>query len=95
MESNKKILVVDDEPLMRDFLVETLQRKKYLVEAVGNGSQAIEKVKAEYYDLVLTDMRMPEVTGMEVLKETKKVGLNVNIYFSIFINLSFSVGSRV
>ena len=44
----KKILVVDDEPLMRDFLVETLQRKKYLVEAVGSGSQAIEKLKTEY-----------------------------------------------
>ena len=79
MESNKKILVVDDEPLMRDFLVETLQRKKYLVEAVGNGSQAIEKVKTDYYDLVLTDMRMPEVTGMQVLKETKKVGLNIEV----------------
>ena len=60
----KRILVVDDEPLMRDFLVETLQRKKYLVEAVGNGSQAIEKVKVEHYDLEITDIRMPEVSGM-------------------------------
>lgn len=69
----KRILVVDDEPLMRDFLVETLQRKKYLVEAVGNGSQAIEKVKVEYYDLLITDIRMPEVSGMEVLEEVKKI----------------------
>ncbi|MFH0801982.1 MAG: sigma-54 dependent transcriptional regulator, partial [bacterium] len=68
----KKILVVDDEPLMRDFLVETLQRKKYLVEAVGNGSQAIEKITGEYYDLIITDLRMPEVSGMEVLERAKK-----------------------
>lgn len=75
----KRILVVDDEPLMRDFLVETLQRKKYLVEAVGNGSQAIEKVKAEYYDLVITDIRMPEVSGMEVLEEVKKINPETEI----------------
>ncbi len=75
----KRILVVDDEPLMRDFLVETLQRKKYVVESVGNGAQAIEKVKAENYDLVLTDMRMPEVSGMQVLKETKKTDFNIEV----------------
>ncbi|MBW7995060.1 MAG: sigma-54-dependent Fis family transcriptional regulator [Candidatus Glassbacteria bacterium] len=68
----KRILVVDDEPLMRDFLVETLQRKKYVVDAVGNGSQAIEKVKGEHYDLVISDIRMPEVSGMEVLEDVKK-----------------------
>ncbi len=75
----KRILVVDDEPLMRDFLVETLQRKKYLVEAVGNGSQAIEKVKVEYYDLLITDIRMPEVSGMEVLEEVKKINPETEI----------------
>lgn len=68
----KRILVVDDEPLMRDFLVETLQRKKYVVDAVGNGSQALEKVKSEHYDLVVSDIRMPEVSGMEVLEDVKK-----------------------
>ncbi len=68
----KRILVVDDEPLMRDFLVETLERKKYVVESVGSGSQAIEKIKDDYFDLVITDIRMPEVSGMEVLKAVKK-----------------------
>ncbi|MBN2288695.1 MAG: sigma-54-dependent Fis family transcriptional regulator [Candidatus Glassbacteria bacterium] len=68
----KRILVVDDEPLMRDFLVETLQRKKYVVDAVGSGSQAIEKIKGDYFDLVITDIRMPEVSGMEVLDAVKK-----------------------
>ena len=68
----KRILVVDDEPLMRDFLVETLERKKYVVESVGSGSQAIEKIKDDYFDLVITDIRMPEVSGMEVLESVKK-----------------------
>jgi len=68
----KRILVVDDEPLMRDFLKETLERKKYVVESVGSGSQAIEKIKDDYFDLVITDIRMPEVSGMEVLESVTK-----------------------
>lgn len=68
----KRVLVVDDEPLMRDFLVETLQRKKYLVESLGNGAQAIEKMKTEYFDLVISDIRMPEVTGMDLLEAVKR-----------------------
>ena len=75
----KKILVVDDEPLMRDFLMETLERKKYLVEAAGNGAQAVEKIKAEFYDLVITDIRMPEVSGMEVLETVKKHNLDTEV----------------
>ena len=68
----KRILVVDDEPLMRDFLVLTLQRKKYVVEEVGDRAQALERVKTEFYDLVITDVRMPGISGEEVLKEVKK-----------------------
>ncbi len=75
----KRILIVDDEPLMRDFLVETLQRKKYVVDSVGNGSQAIEKARSEYYDLVVSDIRMPEVSGMEVLEEVKKINIETEV----------------
>lgn len=90
----KRILVVDDEPLMRDFLVETLQRKKYLIEAVGNGSQAIEKVKVEYYDLLITDIRMPEVSGMEVLEEVKKINPETEvIMITAFGTIENAVGA--
>jgi len=90
----KRILVVDDEPLMRDFLVETLKRKKYLVEAVGNGSQAMEKVKTEYYDLVVTDIRMPEVSGMEVLEEVKKINPETEvIMITAFGTIENAVGA--
>src|SRR3990172_4446644 len=75
----KRILIVDDEPLMRDFLVETLQRKKYVVEAVGNGAQALELAKSEFYDLVITDIRMPEVSGMQVLEEIKKMNPDTEV----------------
>ncbi|MEA2064012.1 MAG: response regulator, partial [Gemmatimonadota bacterium] len=68
---SKRILVVDDEPLMREFLLNVL-KGKYVVDSVCDGAQAIEKIKADYFDLVITDIRMPEVNGMEVLQAVKK-----------------------
>jgi len=66
------ILVVDDEPEMRDFLCETLKRTGYVVDSASNGAVALNKVKKTYYDMVITDLKMPRATGLEVLKETKK-----------------------
>ena len=66
------ILVVDDEPDMRDFLCETLKRTGYVVDSASNGAVALNKVKKSYYDMVITDLKMPRATGLEVLKETKK-----------------------
>lgn len=63
-----RILVVDDEPLMRDYMVETLERSNYEVEAVNSGAAAIEKIGPGRFDLVITDIRMSGVTGMDVLK---------------------------
>jgi DNA-binding NtrC family response regulator len=69
---SRQILIVDDEPLMRDFLCETLSRKDYDVDTASDGSEAIRKIKERIYDLVLTDLKMPNVSGMEVLEAAKK-----------------------
>lgn len=66
------ILVVDDEPDMRDFLGETLRRNGYQVDHAPNGAVALNKVRRCAYDMVITDLKMPRATGIEVLKETKK-----------------------
>lgn len=68
-----KVLIVDDEPLMLSFLAETLQRKNMDVVIAKNGRQALEILKSASFDLVITDMKMPGVTGMEVLKNTKEL----------------------
>ena len=52
---SRQILVVDDEPLMKDFLCETLSRKDYDVDSASDGTEAIRKIKERIYDLVLTD----------------------------------------
>ncbi len=61
-----RILIVDDEPAIRTVLSAQL-RRNYDVAAVANGAEAISKLHAERFDLVLTDMRMPNVDGLELL----------------------------
>jgi len=68
----KRVLVVDDEPLMRDMLYAALRRKKMPVDKAENGKLALEMISKNKYDIVLTDMRMPYMTGLELLAQTKK-----------------------
>lgn len=72
----EKVLVVDDELLVRNFLVETLTRKKFDVTAAESGEAALPHLKAESFDLVITDMKMPGMTGIDVLKKVKELSPN-------------------
>ncbi len=67
-----KILVVDDEGPIREVLQRGLsQMGGFLVDTAKNGQEAIEKVEKETFDIVLTDLMMPEMDGMELLKMIK------------------------
>jgi DNA-binding NtrC family response regulator len=68
----KKVLVVDDESLMQDFLKEALSRSDYSVDLASTGEEALEKIKDKDYDIILSDIRMPQMSGMELLKVTKE-----------------------
>jgi len=71
MES-MKILVVDDEAPIRDMIRKGLsQMGGYHVEVAQNGVEAIEKLEKDVFDLVLTDLKMPEMDGLELLKTIK------------------------
>jgi two-component system, NtrC family, response regulator AtoC len=69
----EKILIVDDELLVRDFLAETLRRKNFEVATAENGQKAINLLKETAFDLIITDMKMPGVTGIDVLKKAKEL----------------------
>ena len=68
----KPILVVDDEINMRNALFEALTRQGHAVDLAENGEEAIEKFKANPFDLVITDVRMPRKDGMTLLREIKQ-----------------------
>lgn len=69
----ENVLVVDDEPLMRQFLEETLTRKGFTVDVAKNGKEGLAHLKTKTYDLVLTDMKMPDISGLEIVKKTKEL----------------------
>ena len=73
MEPEGTILVVDDDAVARDLLVEALRKEGYQVEAVVDGAQAIERGRLKRFDVVLTDIRMGSVDGLEVLREFKQI----------------------
>jgi DNA-binding NtrC family response regulator len=66
-----RVLVVDDEKSMRDLLAITLQRAGYEVTMAEGGEAAIEAIRRDTFDAILTDLRMPKVDGMQVLRAAK------------------------
>jgi DNA-binding NtrC family response regulator len=67
-----KILVVDDEPSILKLLKEALTQWGYQVECVGTGAEALEAIRTELYDAAITDIRMPEMSGLDLLREIKR-----------------------
>lgn len=66
------ILVVDDKDSVRRMLADTLISKGHTVEVARNGHSAVEKAKGNRFDLVLTDLKLPEMDGLEVLNAVKE-----------------------
>ncbi|MFH1025651.1 MAG: S16 family serine protease, partial [Nitrospirota bacterium] len=71
MNRKPKILVVDDEEIARKNLEHILQKEGYAVDTASSGYKAMEKLEASSFDIVLTDMKMEKVSGMELLEKTK------------------------
>ncbi|MBU0973458.1 MAG: sigma-54 dependent transcriptional regulator, partial [Proteobacteria bacterium] len=72
MNQQHTILVVDDELSMREFLDMLLSKVGYKVTLAKNGKQAVNLIQNHSYDLVLSDIRLGDITGLDVLKEAKK-----------------------
>jgi len=67
-----KILLVEDDKFIRDTFAERLRNNKYEVSSAKDGEEAIDKITADDFDVVITDIGMPGVNGIGVLKFTKK-----------------------
>jgi two-component system alkaline phosphatase synthesis response regulator PhoP len=66
-----RILVVDDDVSMRTINTKALLRSGYQVDAAEDGSAAWQALNAEFYDLMITDNKMPKVSGIELLKKLR------------------------
>ena len=72
MSESTRILVIDDEESIRRTISMTLQRAGYVVDTAENGKQAIEKAQANYYNLALIDVRLPDIEGTELLSALRE-----------------------
>jgi two-component system, NtrC family, response regulator HydG len=68
-----RILVVDDQDMMRDSLASTLVREGHEVVAATDGAMALAKLSGGKFDLMITDLKMPKMTGMELLTEARRI----------------------
>ena len=90
----KSVLVVDDEEIIRDFLYEVLD-DDFDVTMVGDGDEAIEKLKDNKYDLVITDLRMPRVSGEDVVRFARESGAAARVIIISGYSSLYSVSQSV
>ncbi|HEB84206.1 MAG TPA: sigma-54-dependent Fis family transcriptional regulator [Bacteroidetes bacterium] len=67
-----RILVVDDEPIVGKRLTQALEKKGYTVEVALSGREAVEKIVPGAFDAIVTDIRMDDMDGIEVLAHTQQ-----------------------
>jgi response regulator RpfG family c-di-GMP phosphodiesterase len=74
---NPRILVVDDEKVIRDILADFLKEEGYVVNTVEDGAQAIEELRRSSYNLVISDLKMPKMGGLELVQKISEESLPV------------------
>ncbi len=85
-----KILIIEDDPLINKMYSEKLAREGFQTEIAQNGSDGLEKLKANPPDLVILDIMMPKMGGIEVIDEMKKDTRLEKIPIIVLSNLSES-----
>jgi DNA-binding NtrC family response regulator len=73
MTNKIKILLLDDEPIVTERLKPSLEKANYHVDAFTLGKDAMEQLKKEKYDILITDLKMSSPDGMEVLGAAKEI----------------------
>ena len=73
MEKEKgSLLILDDEEMIRDLLTETFTARGYSVDTAKDGKAANKKIDDRRYDLLITDLRLPDISGMDILTRARK-----------------------
>lgn len=85
--STKKILIVEDEQVLNEAYQTVLQKSGYDVSVAYDGLEALELTKSIEPDLILLDLRMPRVGGIEFLKEYNLLGKHPDVKVIVFSNL--------
>lgn len=81
MRSSMKILLAEDDDDMRRFLVKALEKAGYAVQSYDNGASAYERLREEPFSLLLTDIVMPEMDGIELARRATELDPDLKVMF--------------
>ena len=87
-----KILLAEDEKDLREVVSAYLEHKGCQVDAAGNGREAAEKAAADFYDVIVMDVMMPEMDGIAAMRRIRETG---NTTPAIFLTAKAEIGDRV
>jgi two-component system response regulator HydG len=71
-ERRKRVLIVDDDPSDLEVIAESLEREGYEIVKASSGRSALEIIRSEDFDLIVTDLKLPDLDGMEILRRAKE-----------------------
>ena len=74
-----KILIAEDEDITRKHLIYALKKEGYEVVGTRNGREALEQLGKDYFDILITDVKMPEMSGLELLEKTRERYQNIEV----------------
>ncbi len=79
MSSKPRVLIVDDEERFRNTMCKLLAIRGLAATTAGSGTEALEKLRDDRYDVTILDVRMPEMSGVQVLAEIRKIDPEVEV----------------
>ncbi|MBY0300712.1 MULTISPECIES: cell cycle two-component system response regulator CpdR [Sphingomonas] len=91
-----KILLAEDDDVMREYLARALERSGYAVSAVDRGTAALPLIERETFDLLLTDIVMPEMDGIELAQKAQEMAPGMRVMFITgFAAVTLKAGSAM
>jgi excisionase family DNA binding protein len=74
-----RVLVADDEASIRELLGKTLSLAEYQVDSVPDGRSALDRLRVENYDLLIADLRMPGIDGLQLIREARRFNTSLKV----------------
>lgn len=91
-----RILLAEDDQVMREYLTRALEKSGYAVTAVDRGTAALPLIEAERFDLLLSDIVMPEMDGIELAQRAAEIAPEMRIMFITgFAAVTLKAGKQV
>ena len=87
--ANERVMVVDDEESIREWLSIALKKQGYEVKCAENGEEALKLYKKDKYDAIITDIRMPKLDGLGLLKQVKNIDPSANVIMTTAFGSNF------